>query len=169
MIVQEASLANSRNRTRILLAIAAIYALVQVGLYSATIAQVPCSQANSLLSTIMCTYLAQLLASALFILVLTKNSLRVLGTIFGAFTAVFKLASVIYLAAVGGSHLGDCYILKNTRNMMMAALCIEIGVMAIVTICVELIMRRIETLSTMNQSLQKSLDSDRPAAKRALI
>ena len=160
MIIQETSLANSRNRTRLLLIASAIYSIVQIGLYAATVAQVPCSQANNIIVTVMCTYVAQFLSCLLFVYVLTAFKMRVFGIILAVLTTVYKLLSVIYLGIVGGTHLGDCYILASTRNMMVSTLCIDFGLMIVIIICVELVRGRIEAIALMNKSLQGALNTD---------
>jgi hypothetical protein len=112
-------------------------------LYAAAIAQIPCLPADNLMITIMVSYINMLLLSAQLIYVLMKLKLRILGLAFGAFTTAYKLGAVIYLGVVSGKHLGDCYILKNTRNMMISTMSIEIGLLVLLILNVELVRSRI--------------------------
>lgn len=148
---QELNITGFLRFARILLISVAVYSLFQIGCYAATVAQIPCTSALNLTVTLMCSYIAQFLTCAIFFYTITTLKLRVLAIILGSLTIIYKLLSVIYLALVGSTHLGDCYILTPTRQVMISSLSIEFALMIALIVCIDIVRSRVELFFLMNK------------------
>lgn len=139
-------LTTSRKRTMILLIIAGLYAVAQVGIYSAAISAIPCSQVNSLMITILVSEILFVIWTAVAIVSMQRFGLMFVMLGLGTITALMKLACIIWLAVVGNKHLGECYIVKTTRSLIIADLSVELGLVIVLMVLTELVRRRAEAV-----------------------